>query len=463
IQQNIPGHKKGGVKTKKTPKIKTSRKVKEIKTSSESVSSTQGAQPVKQSKKEKKATKQGWTNFLMNHFYHFMGYFFSPTSSTYAKEHEATEYGAGQKEKKAENVKTQLKNIHFVYETDPQEKKSRKNSIKFIKAYPEYFGHLFFNYTQIFSILKMLEPKGDIFREIKFGNDNTLKYLFKLIKGKNTINDTSVDFCKYSYRLLFEILKLNSHDLNDNPNLFFKALLEHCLQAELCRIALQLQKSYKIVNIYKYIAFSYQSLLYSKFIESFCFIKRVNKKYVITPYSVTDYKNVRLNGNRNGNHTLEIYPEDIKEAVTYHIGEKSKEELMTASFIHVPDIIVMFYDYKKILHQKYKLKLKSFGLPNTILEVFDSTSLRYPMAEYKFNSLYSVDDENTTHNVFVTEGNTVELYKNGSKIDRSVPNAFPRGRTPYVPNVLICAKTRQRESEMDYISEVLEIFNPLNR
>ncbi|KCZ73991.1 hypothetical protein H311_05047, partial [Anncaliia algerae PRA109] len=31
IQQNIPGHKKGGVKTKKTPKIKTSRKVKEIK------------------------------------------------------------------------------------------------------------------------------------------------------------------------------------------------------------------------------------------------------------------------------------------------------------------------------------------------------------------------------------------------------------------------------------------------
>ncbi|KCZ80144.1 hypothetical protein H312_02446, partial [Anncaliia algerae PRA339] len=393
--------------------------------------------------------------------YHYMWYFFSPTSSTYAKGH--AEYGAGQKEKETENVKTQLKNIHFAYETDPQEKKSRKNSIKFIKNYPEYFGHLFFNYKQIFSVLKMLESKGDIFREIRFGNDNTLKYLFNLIKGKNALHDTSVDFCRYSYRLLFEILKLNSHDLNDNPNLFFQALLEHCLQAELCSIALQHQKSYKIVKFYQNIAFSYKSLLSSKFIESFCIIRRVNKKYVITPYSFTDYKNVRLRRTRNGNHTLEIYPEDIKETITYHIGEKSKEELMTASVIHVPDIIVMFYDYRKVFGQEYKLKLKSFRLPNTILEVFDSTSPKNPIAEYKFDSLYSVNNENTTHNVFVNEGNTVELYKNGSKIDRTVHNAFPRGRTPYVPNVLICAKTRQREPEKGYIRGVLERFNPLYR
>ncbi|KCZ76168.1 hypothetical protein H311_02840, partial [Anncaliia algerae PRA109] len=453
-------------KTTKTPTITPSQKIKKSKASPEtSESSTQEeAQPSKQEKKKKKKTEEAVEQQGM--ISRFMS-LVSPTSWFYGKEHEESEHEESEEktpeEKGKERLKALMQKIPFEYETEPQEQQSLRNSIKFIKKYPEHFGHLFFNYKIIFSVLKMLEPKSDVFKEIRFGNDNTLKRLFKSIEGKNSVNDTSDNFYKYSYRLLFEILKLDSHDLNSDPNLFFKALLEHCLQAEILSIALKHQESYQIVNVYKTITLTYQSLLSSKFIESFCLVKRVNNKYVITPYLVTDYKNVRLETKTNGNHTLEVYPEDIMEVrTTYDIGEESKTSSSSNQVVHAPEFVITFYDYKKVLAGKHKLILNSFGSRNSILEVFDLANSKESFAEYKFDSLYNLDVTGVTaHNVFVIERNVVELYREGSKIDQNVPNAFPNINTSYAPNVLICSKTKQREPKKGYFIGALERFNPL--
>ncbi|KCZ75091.1 hypothetical protein H311_03937, partial [Anncaliia algerae PRA109] len=379
-----------------------------------------------------------------------------PTSWVYKKEHEATP-----EEKSRKKLKSLMHSIPFEYEIEPQEKKSHKSSINSISKYPEYIVYSFFDSILIFSVLKMLEPKSDIFKEIGFGNDSTLKHLFRLIEGRD-IYDTSDEFYMYSYRLLFKILKLNSHDLNSDPNLFFKALLEHCLDAEMFSIARKDQESYKIVNIYNTITSFHQSLLSSKFIKSFCLIESVENKYVITPYLVADYKNVRLETKTNGNHTLEVYPEDIKEVRTsYEIGEESKTSSSHKQIIHAPEFIVTFYDYKKVLAGKHKLILNSFGSRNSILEVFDLASSKESFAEYKFDSLYNLGV--TEHNVFVIEGDAVELYKDGFKIDNTDSTVFPHETSSYVPNVLICSKKRQREPEKGYIRWILERFNPFLR
>ncbi|KCZ81438.1 hypothetical protein H312_01110, partial [Anncaliia algerae PRA339] len=467
-KEKEPEHIKRGAKAKKTtetPTVTPSQKVKKLKASPEtSESSTQEAQPSKQTKMKKKETEETAEQpGIMSRFMSFV----SPTSWFYGKEHEESEHEEPEEktpeEKGKEKLKALMQTIPFEYEIEPQEERSLKNSIKFIKKHPGHFGHLLFDYTQIFSVLKMLEPTSDIFKEIRFGNDSTLKRIFKSIEGKDSIYDTSENFYRYSHRLLFEILKLNPHDLNSDPNLFFRVLLEHCLQAEIYSIALEHQKSHKLVDLYRTITLTNQSLLSSKFIESFCLIKRVNNKYVVTPYLVTDFKNVGLETKTNGNHTLEVYPEDIKEVrTTYEIEEESKTSSSSIQIIHAPEFIITFYDYRKVLAGKHKLILNSFGSANSILEVFDLANSKESLAEYRFESLYNLDVTGVTeHNVFVIEGNAVELYNDGIKIDNTDPNAFPIATSSYAPNVLICSKTKQREPEKGYIRGALERFNPL--